>query len=268
MEYAPFSLTYLDCFLRSAQAERWITDQWEMEFLHRSYPAGCLVCLAEGRPVAFITALRYARSAWIGNLLVLPDFRQRGIGRGLMQKVLHCLDLSGCETVWLTASADGSHLYRTLGFKAIDRVQRWRGAGVAAFRSATPGYTAAVATVDCLGWGDYRRVIFAEMPENSCCFMVNDGFLLYSPCGSGQRIGPFGARSGDAAALLLDTLLDNECSGSEVFLDVPVSNRLAGELLISRGFSVSGSTLLMYRGVTPEYQAEYVYSLASLGSYG
>lgn len=268
MEYAPFASTHIDCFLRSAQAEGWITDQREIEFLLGSYPQGCLTALVEGRPTAFITAIRYERSAWIGNLLVLPDFRRRGLGRRLMEKVLHCLDSSGCETVWLTASAAGAHLYRTLGFAEIDRVERWRGAGVAAFPNGPPGYATTAASVDCLGWGDNRRAIFEGLPENSSCFMLKDGFLLYSPCGADRQIGPFGALSGDAAALLLDTLLENESSGDEVFLDVPVNNRLAGALLSARGFSIAGSTLLMSRGAVPAYHPEYIYSLASPGSYG
>lgn len=268
MEFAPFSRTHIECFLRSARAEGWITDRRELEFLRGSYPQGCLTALVESRPAAFITAIRYERSAWIGNLLVLPDFRRCGLGRRLMEKVLHCLDLSGCETVWLTASAAGAHLYRTLGFEEIDRVERWKGAGVAAFPGDPPGYAAAAASVDCLGWGDNRRAIFEELAENSSSFMLKDGFLLYSPCGAGQQIGPFGALSGDAAARLLDTLLEINSSGDEIFLDVPVNNRFAGALLSARGFAVSGSTLLMYRGVVPAYQPEYIYSLASLGSYG
>ena len=268
METLPFNRFHCESFLRGAEAEGWITDRREIDFLLAAYPEGCLVSLDNDRPAGFITAIRYAKSAWIGNLLVLPEYRCRGIGRGLMQKVLQSLDRSGCETVWLTASADGAHLYGTLGFMQIDTVQRWKGSCEAPFRGGRLAYTAVVAAIDCLGWGDCRRAIFESLPVNGSCYSAHDGFLVHSPCGDGQQIGPWGAVSRDAAAVLLDAALGSEGSGGKIFLDVPEKNCAAEELLSSRGFSVSGSTQLMYRGRTPEYRADHVYSLASMGSYG
>jgi ribosomal protein S18 acetylase RimI-like enzyme len=138
MECVPFIGTHIEHFLCSAKAEEWITAEWELEFLLKSYPEGCFAFLDAGQPTGFITAIKYANSAWIGNLLVLPDFRRRGLGRALMEQVLSRLETSGIETVWLTASADGAHLYRTLGFTRIDRVQRWRGVGVGTVNSIRP----------------------------------------------------------------------------------------------------------------------------------
>jgi GNAT superfamily N-acetyltransferase len=268
METASFDRTHIESFLCSAKAEGWITDQLEIEFLLHAYPEGCLVCLDNDRPAGFITAIRYLKSAWVGNLLVLPEYRCRGIGRALMQKVLQVLDSGACETVWLTASADGAPLYGTLGFKQIDTVQRWRGSGTPTLQGTKPEYTSAVATMDCMGWGDERRSIFDKLPENCSSFTAHDGFLVHSSCGEGQQIGPWGALSGDAAAVLLETASGGEGPEKEIFLDVPENNHAAGGLLSSRGFCVSGSTLLMYRGKEPEYRAEFVYSLASMGSYG
>ena len=268
MEMVFFNSAHIEAFISSAKAEGWLTGRREIEFLLGAYSEGCLVYLSAGKPAAFITAISYARSAWIGNLLVLPAYRQRGIGRSLMEKVLAGLDRSGCETVWLTASAAGAHLYKTLDFVQIDRVQRWRGSGTAALRIDSLACTASVASIDCLGWGDDRRAIFEALPENCSCFRAHDGFLVHLPSGDGQQLGPWGAVSKETAAYLLATAIGKEGAGGEIFLDVPEKNRAAEELLSLRGFSVSGSTLLMYRGRIPEYRAEYIYSLASMGSYG
>ena len=268
MEIVSFNCSHVAGFLRSAKGEGWITDERELDFLLKSYPEGCLAVLDAGQPTAFITAIRYAESAWIGNLLVLPQYRCRGIGRALLEKVLAGLELSGCETVWLTASAAGAHLYRTLGFVQIDSVQRWKGSGVAASRGDKPAYAGAVAVIDCMGWGDNRRSIFEALPENCRWSRAADGFLVYSPCGDGHQIGPWGALSRETATKLLDAAIGKEGATGEILLDVPEKNHAAGELLAARGFSVFGSTLLMYRGRIPEYRAEFIYACASMGSYG
>jgi GNAT superfamily N-acetyltransferase len=268
MQTVPFNRSHCESFLRCAKAEGWITDQRELEFLLAAYPEGCLVSLDnDDCPAGFITSVRYSKSAWIGNLLVLPEHRCQGVGRDLIQRVLDGLDLSGCETVWLTASADGAHLYRTLGFWQIDTVRRWRGFGVAPVRGMRCTYSSAVATVDGMGWGDDRRLIFDSLPKNCCSVANHDGFMVRTPCDDGMHIGPWGAVSRDAAAAFLGAALADGIGG-EVFLDSPERNRAAEELLLSNGFRVTGSTLLMYRGKTPEYRPEYVFSLASMGSYG
>lgn len=268
MEFVPFKRTHIESFLCSAAAEGWITDQAEITFLLTAYPDGGLVCLAEGKPVAFITALHYERSAWIGNLLVLPGFRQRGIGRALMEKVLHCLESSGAETVWLTASADGAHLYRTLGFMEIDRVQRWKGAGQRITDSSKPVSPAAAAFIDSLGWGDCRRLILDVLPDSGSFIMSEDAFLLQTSTTSGLHLGPWGAVSERAAAVLFNAATSGEGPAVEIFLDSPENNHAAGRILSARGFAVCGSTLLMYKGMVPEYRPEYIYSLASMGSFG
>jgi len=268
MELVPFKRAYIDAFLGSAAAEGWITDQAELEFLLSACPDSCLVYLFKSKPAAFITALRYERSAWIGNLLVLPAFRQRGLGRGLMEQVLRCLEQSGAETVWLTASADGAHLYRTLGFTRIDRVLRWRGAGRGTIASIKPVSPATAVSLDSLGWGDGRGKIFAALPETVSYFMAGDAFLIQTATAAGVHIGPWGASSAKAATALLAAAISGEGPAVEQFLDAPEKNRSAGEILSASGFSVSSSALLMYKGSVPHYRPEYIYSLASMGSYG
>jgi GNAT superfamily N-acetyltransferase len=267
METALFNRSHSGNFLREAKAEGWITGQEEIDFLMAACPDGCLVALDGEKPAGFITSIKYAKSAWIGNLLVLPEYRRQGVGRALMQQVLDYLDRSGCETVWLTASSDGAHLYRTLGFSRVDTVRRWRGFGAVPVRGKRCTYTSAVATVDGMGWGDDRRLIFDALSKNCCSVASHDGFMVRTPGNDGMHIGPWGAVSRDGAAALLKAALADGIGG-EVFLDSPDRNRAAEELLLSSGFRVVGSTLLMCRGKTPEYRPEYVFSLASMGSYG
>jgi hypothetical protein len=98
--------------------------------------------------------------------------------------------------------------------------------------------------------------------------MAEEAFLVQTATDRGQHIGPWGAASPSTAAALLETAMNGEGPPVEIFLDSPERNHAAGEILSERGFAVCGSTLLMCKGRVPQYRPEYVYSLASMGSYG
>jgi GNAT superfamily N-acetyltransferase len=264
----PFTPDRIEPFLQSAVGEGWITGRRELEFLLGGFPQGGLVSIVKGEPVAFITAMRYATSAWIGNLLVVPHYRRQGFGRALMEEVLQRLDRGGCETVWLTASPAGAPLYRTLGFVQIDAVQRWRACGsLAQPLPAAPDLEPA-AMVDRMGWGDRRTSLFAAMGDGAGWLTGKDAFLRCQQSDSGLQFGPWGALSDRGAGRLLEQALARVTGDGGVFLDVPQGNRNAAGILAKHGFAVSGATLLMYRGRVPGYRPELVYALASMGSYG
>lgn len=268
MEIVSFDKSHIERFLTHAKIEGWITTRSEIEFLLKSYPGGCLVCLKKRRLVGFITSIRYERSAWIGNLLVIPSCRGRGIGRLLMAKVLQTLDESACETVWLTASADGEHLYRTLGFRQIDVVRRWKGAGYLLPENGSAEYCEKISKTDSAGWGDERPQILDALTDGCNRFTTDNGFIVSSFSSGMQHIGPWGATSEAAAAELFSRVRAVGSGACEAVLDVPASNLSATKLLVSNGFTISGTTLLMSRGTPSGYNPDNIFALASLGSYG
>lgn len=268
MEHLPFERTHIDSFLDSADREGWITSMGEMEFLLGQNPAGCFVARHDGVTVGFITSIRYDRSAWIGNLIVRAGYRGRGLGRALMARVLQQLDKASCETVWLTASADGAPLYRTLGFTEIDRIFRWKRPGALMAAADEPVCSETFARIDSAGWGDDRGAVLGYMSDASCMLTGQRGFIVSTRLPGICTIGPWGAVSADRAEQLFDSMLVPSGAAGVTVLDVPEQNLKAAGLLTARGFSPAGSTLLMYRGGKPLYRPELVFALASLGSYG
>lgn len=268
LQLRPFSAADVEPFLAYAAGEGWITDRCELAFLRCCCPHGCLAAVVDGEPAAFIMAMQYAASAWVGNLLVAPHHRRQGLGRLLMNEVLQRFDSSGTETVWLTASSDGAPLYRTLGFVPIDTIERWRTTGSlqTAFHRAVD--LEPVAVLDAHGWGDSRARLFAGIQDCAGWLLRKDGFLRCLPVGAGLQLGPWGALSGRGAAELLATTMKAVSGEGAIFLDSPQQNRAAARLLQMHGFTRSGETLLMYRGTLPAYRPELVYALASMGSYG
>jgi ribosomal protein S18 acetylase RimI-like enzyme len=265
--FTPFLETDIAPFLAMAKEEGWICDQWEFAFLLQSFPQGCFVCREQGRPVGYITSVKYGRSGWIGNLLVHEDARRRGVGRGLMESTVSALLKAGVETVWLTASEKGAGLYQKLGFVQIDSIMRWtgKGAGSEQLKPAALDLES-FREVDRAGWGERRDTLL----QTTCCrgrlYSSSGGFLCCQQWDDGIQVGPWGCLIGAQAGQLLDQALSG--AGERVFLDVPAGNLSAAALLVKRGFAVKGSSALMYLGAEPKYKPKNIFALASMGSMG
>ena len=263
----PFLESDIAPFLGMAREEGWICGRWEFEFLLRSFPEGCFALRENGTTIAYVTSVKYGRSGWIGNLLVHPEERRRGIGRELMELTVSTLLKSGVETVWLTASAKGAGLYQKLGFVPIDHVHRWLGKGeTGQGAKAVPLEIESVREMDRAGWGERRDALLQTTCGRGRLHASSGGFVCCQPWEEGVQIGPWGCLIGSQAGELLDQALAG--AGQRVFLDVPAGNRQAAALLEERGFAVAGTNTLMYLGGEPSYQPGKVFALASMGSMG
>ncbi len=259
----------VDAFLALAAEEGWICGRWEFDFLLRHFPRGCLAARLDDGPVAFVTAMKYGSSGWIGNLVVRADQRGKGVGGALMERTLQTLMDAGTRSVWLTASEKGRPIYERLGFRAIDRIVRWFGTGSAVGRDEAGNLSmAGILAVDWAGWGDTRESIIAEAMELGIVITRAGGFLTCQPGAAGMQLGPWGATCRETASLLLDTARLRVGAHMPLCLDVPERNSDAGRLLRSREFIERGGSLLMYLGERPAYDPRCIYGLASMGSMG
>jgi GNAT superfamily N-acetyltransferase len=259
----------LSDFLALAAAENWICGRWEFDFLLGNFPQGCLAMRLDNAPVAFITAIKYGTSGWIGNLVVRKDLRGKGIGSALMGKALEALLEAGARTVWLTASEAGRFIYERLGFDVIDAVKRWYGSGSSGEGGEATDYSRTdLLALDRAGWGDDRAKIIAEALARGKVIARDGGFLISQPDTEGVQLGPWGADGPETAGALLDIARTRAGEGTRLFLDVPARNVDAAPLMHSRGFSERGSALLMFLGEKPVYEPGRIYALASMGSMG
>ncbi len=259
----------IDCFLALAAEEHWICGRWEFDFLLRHFPQGCLAGRLGNGPVAFVTAMKYGSSGWIGNLVVRADQRGKGVGSALMVRSMQTLIDNGVRTVWLTASEKGRPIYERLGFCAIDRVGRWFGTGSGTGCDKAGNLSLAeMIAVDRAGWGDARKSIIAEIVEFGIVTAFDGGFLICQPGAAGMQLGPWGAGCRETASLLLDSARRRAGADVRLYLDVPESNDDAARLLRGRGFTERGESLLMYLGERPAYNPRHIYALASMGSMG
>lgn len=266
------AFTSADCgrFLVLATLEGWTVDPWEPQFLINASPSGNF-CAREsaGQASAFVTSLQNRDSGWIGNLMVHPGLRNRGVGKRLFSKALESLRKNGAATFWLTASAMGRPLYEKHGFSVIDRINRWTGHGTAEHGQGLGGVSSKVHyALDYLGWGDERSTLLEAVAARAMVAAEANAFAMLQPCGSQLQLGPCAANDEDAAQRVIRTLVGQVPKGMEIVCDVPSGNMAAAKLLEDLGFRIKGTTELMFAGVKPDYRPEYIYGLATMGSSG
>src|ERR1700753_4315332 len=79
-----------------------------------------------GKIVGTAATLPYEdKFAWIGMVLVDPDYRNRGIGTTLLHRAVEYLDGAGIETLKLDATTAGKPLYEKIGFVTEYEIDRW-----------------------------------------------------------------------------------------------------------------------------------------------
>src|ERR1044071_275669 len=94
-------------------------------------PSGCLIAECEGRQVATATTICYGKElAWIGMILVHPDFRRRGIARVLLRHCIEILQHAGIKSIKLDATPEGRQVYQRLGFVDEFTLTRYAGSVV------------------------------------------------------------------------------------------------------------------------------------------
>ena len=274
MTIEPFRTDDIVPFLKLAEAEGWVAEPWEFEFLLREFPQGCFAARGnDGETTGYVTSLCLLRSGWIGNLIVAEQCRGGGIGKALLRKALEALRTAGAQTIWLTASKSGTPLYEKHGFKRVDTIIRWVGTGRQRHTVHRDKYKQGFLVVashdlDSNVWGDCREVLLNATARRGQPLQNESGFIVRQQCGKAVQFGPFASLDANSAVRLFDEAVGNVDVGTKIFLDVPLSNRAAVRILNRRGMHVCGSNELMYAGTRPDYRPELLYGLATMGSCG
>ena len=94
------------------------TPTTHLQILRNSHAVALAVDTEEGRVVGFANAVSDGvLSAYIPLLEVLPDWRGRGIGRGLIERL--CSDLEHLYMIDLLCDPELESFYEPLGFRSM-----------------------------------------------------------------------------------------------------------------------------------------------------
>jgi ribosomal protein S18 acetylase RimI-like enzyme len=226
-------------------------------------PDGCFLAEWNGAPAGTATTIAYgADLAWIGMVLVHPEFRRRGIGRALMALCIAHLQGRGVRGIKLDATPEGRTVYESLGFKDEWTLTRWQREPRAnesievdrRLRRWNEADTRAIDTIDTAAFGVSRRKLVQALAEESRCALVLEsepgriaGYGLLRDGSQSPYLGPVVATSTDIGRRLVDTLLARG-SGKSIVWDIPDQNVAAVAWARQRGFTVQRPLTRMVLG--------------------
>jgi predicted N-acetyltransferase YhbS len=247
--------------LRLKELAHWNQTENDWRRLLRLDPSGCFCATIDGDVVATTTATTYGRElAWIGMVLVDPEYRRLGIATRLMHCALEYLSKAGVTTVKLDATPAGSPVYEKLGFQIESLIERWEGIASTQGRTVTCSPLDARTRVEAL---DLDRLAFGANRSRLIESLIEDSFVppLIATAANGKVSGyvlgrrgtaasyggPLVANDVNTAAQLLDGLL-SEMLGQRVYLDVNTEFKGSRELLGERGLVKQRDLIRMFYG--------------------
>jgi ribosomal protein S18 acetylase RimI-like enzyme len=222
---------------------------------------GCFVMEDDGQIVGTAATISYEdRFAWIGMVLVDPDYRNRGIGTALLHRAIEYLDAAGIPTLKLDATPAGKPLYEKLGFATEFEIDRWilkrtaneqpteRDAGLSA------EHLPQIFKHDNDVFGANRSALLHSLEERAADLTLPRsngdnlrGYVFGRRGLFADHLGPWMARDSATAKALLSEFL-RRSSRDTIIVDALKSNLIAGELLREHGFSPVRLLTRMYRG--------------------
>lgn len=238
-------------------------EDWR-RFLAMS-PAGCFLAEWNGERAGTATTTVYgSRLAWIGMILVHPEYRRRGIGRALLLKCIEYLRARQVPCIKLDATPEGRLVYQGLGFKDEWTMRRWEAELSSPAPSSPASETRAWEEADALrcdacdkrAFGASRRELVVEMGRASRCALVCEprpGFPTgYGMVRHGARasyLGPISATTPRYGIALIEALIARAGAG-RVFWDIPDLNTSASDWAARHGFKVQRTLTRMWLGDT------------------
>ena len=237
-------------------------NDWKC-FLKAS-PAGCFVAEVDGTVRGTAATISYEHKfAWVGMVLVDPEFRGQGIGTRLLEKTIAHLDESKIPAIKLDATPQGRPIYEKLGFTPEYEIARLilkrppkisDALAVSESVSVDSNQLQAIVAADKEIFGASRSDLLCSLHQNAPDLTVAEwrsgnlqGYAFGRHGSIADQLGPWMAMDSQAAGRLLKGFL-RRCSGETLVVDCLQANQMAGELLLAEGFSYSRPLTRMYRG--------------------
>lgn len=221
----------------------------------RHAPRGCFLAEWDGQSAGTVTTTLYPGGlAWIGMMLVHPDFRRRGIASALMETAISHLQGEGATCIKLDATPDGEPVYTRIGFRPEWHLHRWMGPAHEAGKNLpAPSSDFKLPDFDRGIFGDDRSEWLARVAEGAHVIETirdaDDQVQAFGMLREGVRadyLGPITATSIDAGLEVSKRLLS--AARRETFWDIPDDNTAAAELAAGWGFEKARPLLRMWLG--------------------
>ena len=236
---------------------------WE-RFLDSS-SGGCFVAESDGHVCGTVTTIPFEnRFAWIGMVLVDPEYRGRGSGTRLLERAIEHLDDLRIPALKLDATPQGKPLYEKLHFLPEFEIGRWtrRGSPLEAAKlpvfgareSISPELLETICKADRDIFGADRGFLLKSLHADAPDFTMGilhsgrlEGYAFGRLGSFADHLGPWMAMDASTARPLLEAFLAQSSREIQV-VDCLNSRSFAGDLLKSFGFSYTRPLIRMFRG--------------------
>jgi predicted N-acetyltransferase YhbS len=274
IEIRPLQLSDIAAALRLKELARWNQTEQDWQRLLRLEPGGCFCATINGEVVGTTTTTTYGSElAWIGMVLVDPEYRRRGIAKRLMHVALEYLQHANVATIKLDATQDGHPVYEAIGFTLESRVERWQGIAAAGRTSDckpfSPSDLAEILEIDLSAFSANRSKLIESLIADACVAPIVsiaqggklNGYALARRGSNASYIGPLIASNPLQAESLLDALLE-QLAGQEVYVDLNAEFENGTDVLSRRGFVKQRDLHRMYYGKANDKTANQVFAIA------
>jgi GNAT superfamily N-acetyltransferase len=255
--------------MRLKEAAGWNQTEADWRRLLSLEPNGCFGAVREGRLVGTTTTTIYDELAWIGMVLVDPQYRRQGIAAQVLNVALDYLK-DKVETIKLDATALGRSVYEQFGFEVESEIERWAGNSTGrATLSEEVMDRAALLDLDRLAFNADRSQLIERLIDEACVppvlIRAGDGALSgYALARRGSRktyIGPVVVNNCQVTETLLDRML-SQLPGREIYVDINKECIDDTRLLSDRGFVKERDLIRMVKGGPSQRTSPLVVAIA------
>ncbi len=241
-------LTFVDEFVQQAGWNQLRAD-WLRVLRYESN--GCFAAFFGERLIGTVTTTTYGKDlAWIGMMLVHPEFRRRGIATALMRHSISYLRDQDVACIKLDATPEGLFVYEQLGFVAEWEFHRWERAADQPSQIICPNQVVSrigrLDQLDRVAFGADRSAFLNSLDEVSFTISNEDGFGMIRSGRRASYLGPVTAATTKSAEHILRGLV-GPITG-RVFWDIPAPNAAARALAEQRGFQPARDLIRMTLG--------------------
>ncbi len=224
-----------------------------------------IVAELDGVVVGCASGLLNGNAGWLGNIIVLPEWRGRGIGRVLTQGLMDFFRAQKVQSQILIATSMGEPVYRKLGFEIVSYYLFFVREDALPASDPEPCVRPlehddeeAVLALDQAVSGEQRQAFIsqflADASVHESASGIVDGYYL-PDLGNGLVI----ASNDEAGVALMRRKLSQGANMSVV----PEANKVAADFLRSHGFVETSRVPRMALGGDVSWQPERVYCRAS-----
>ncbi len=260
----------------------WGVHDWALRAVLEPPHTTCLVAVdGASRVVGVGSGIGYGQLGVVGNMVVDPTQRRRGVGAAILEAALGFLEGRGCTRLELSATEAGRPLYARYGFTFADPgisavVPREAAVGevatVVQLADAGAGSQPEISAYDAPRFGGDRSPLIAAMLADGGRPLVvarQDGEMVgwawVRP--DAERAGPLVADTPDVAAALLAESLRRMPGARTLRLNLPPANRDGESWLRSLGAEFEVWDGRMARGPQVPRRDETIYGSA-IGALG